>query len=191
VVYVPLAQVPADGVNLVIRSRMDTASVMGGVREALRQIDPNLPVGDVATMQQIREGTLAGVSRPAWLIGAFATIAALLAAIGLYGVLSQAVAQRRREMGIRMALGARSQDVIAHVMRDALALIAVGVIAGMFGALMLTRLMKSMLFEVSPLDPMALGLACASIVSIGLMAAFFPASRAARVDPALTLREEG
>jgi putative ABC transport system permease protein len=157
----------------------------------LRQIDPNLPVGDVATMQQIREGTLAGVSRPAWLIGAFATIAALLAAIGLYGVLSQAVAQRRREMGIRMALGARSQDVIAHVMRDALALIAVGVIAGMFGALALTRLMKSMLFEVSPLDPMALGLACASIISIGLMAAFFPASRAARVDPALTLREEG
>jgi len=114
----------------------------------------------------------------------------LLAAIGLYGVVSHAVTQQRREIGIRMALGARPVDVLSKV-RNALAMVTVGLMLGLLGALALTRVMKGMLFEVSPLDPPALAVACVSMVLIGLVAGFLPANRAARVDPVTTLRDEG
>jgi putative ABC transport system permease protein len=191
VVYVPLAQAPDPHVKLIVRSRVDTAAVVPEIREAVREIDPGLPLGDIATMEQVRERTLSGSSRPAWLIGAFALIAVLLTAIGLYGVLSQAVIQQRREIGIRMALGAGSFDVLSHVLRNALRLIAVGLVLGMFGAFVLTRVMKSLLFEVSPLDPLALTLAAVSMILIGVLSGFLPANRAVRVDPVATLREEG
>jgi putative ABC transport system permease protein len=191
VVYVPLSQVPGDGVKLIVRSDIDSASVIAGVREALRRVDPHLPIGDIATMREVRERTLAGASRPAWLIGVFAGVAALLAAIGLYGVISQTVNQRRREMGIRMALGARSSDVVAHVLRDASKLVLIGLVIGSAGAFALTRLAKALLFGVSPLDPVAFVFACASMTCIGILAGLIPAGRAARLDPAMTLREEG
>jgi putative ABC transport system permease protein len=191
IVYVPLSQVPSDGVKLIVRSDLDSASVIAGVREALRGVDSHLPIGDMATMREVRERTLAGASRPAWLIGAFAGIAALLAAIGLYGVISQMVNQRRREMGIRMALGARSSDVVAHVLRDASKLVLIGLVIGSAGAFALTRLVKALLFGVSPLDPVAFVIACAAMASIGILAGSIPAGRAARLDPATTLREEG
>jgi putative ABC transport system permease protein len=115
----------------------------------------------------------------------------LLAAIGLYGVVSHAVTQQRREIGIRMALGARPVDVLSKVLRNALAMVTVGLMLGLLGALALTRVMKGLLFEVSPLDPPALAGACVSMVLIGLVAGFLPANRAARVDPVTTLRDEG
>ena len=154
-------------------------------------MDRSLPLGDGATMGQVRDSTLSGTSRPAGLIGAFAAIAVLLAGIGLYGVVSHAVTQRRREIGIRMALGARSCDVLSGVLRDACAMVAVGLAIGLLGAFALTRVMKSLLFEVSPLDPLALTVACVSMILIGLLAGLLPASRAARVDPLTTLRDEG
>lgn len=191
VVYVPMSQAPADGVKLIVRSEIDSASVIAGVREALRGIDPHVPIGEIATMREVRERTLAGASRPTWLIGIFAGIAALLAAIGLYGVISQTVNQRRREMGIRIALGARSSDVVGHVLRDASKLVLIGLAIGSAGAFALTRLVKALLFGVSPLDPVAFVIACAAMGSIGIVAGLFPARRAARLDPAMTLREEG
>jgi predicted permease len=191
IVYVPLSQVPSDGVKLIVRSDIDSASVIAGVREALREVDPHLPIGDIATMQEVRERTLAGASRPAWLIGIFAGIAALLAGIGLYGVISQTVNQRRREMGIRMALGARSSDVVGHVLRDASKLVLIGLVIGSAGAFALTPLAKAVLFGVSPLDPVAFVIACAAMASIGLLAGLIPAGRAARLDPAMMLRDEG
>ena len=191
VVYVPLAQVPAPGVKLLVRTTAGTATVMPAIREAVREIDSHLPLGDIATMEQVRTGTLSGSSRPAWLIGAFAGVAILLTAIGLYGVLSQSVTQQRREIGIRMALGAQSSEVLSHVLRHALGMVAVGLVVGMIGAFALTRVMKSLLFEVSPLDPVALAVACISITLIGLLAGFLPANRAAHVDPVTTLRDEG
>ena len=141
-------------------------------------------------MEQVRRRTLSGASRPAWLIGAFAFVAVLLTAIGLYGVLSQAVTQQRREIGIRMALGARTSDVLSHVLRNALGMVGVGLVAGMLGVFALTRVIKSLLFEVLPLDHLALAGACVSMIVIGLLARL-PASRAARVDPVTTLRDEG
>jgi len=191
VVYVPLAQAPSPQVKLVIRAGAEMATVMPAIREAVREIDPNLPLGDIATMEQVRDRTLSGASRPAGLIGAFAAIAVLLAAIGLYGVLSHTVTLQRREIGIRMALGAGARDVFSHVLRNALSMVAVGLGLGLLGTFALTRVMKNLLFEVSPLDPVALTVACASIALIGLLAGFLPARRAASLDPVETLREEG
>jgi ABC-type antimicrobial peptide transport system permease subunit len=191
VAYAALAQAPQPEINIILRTQADPLSAVPVVREVLRQIDPNLPFGNVATMLEVRERTLAGASRPAWLIGAFAAIAAFLAGLGLYGVLSHSVAQQRREIGIRMALGARSRDVLSHVLRNALVMVSVGLAIGMAGAFALTGTMRTLLFDVSPLDPLALAAACIAMTLIGLLAGFVPASRAARVDPMTTLRDEG
>lgn len=115
----------------------------------------------------------------------------MLTAIGLYGVLSHAVTQQRREIGIRMAMGARSFDVLSRILWNALCMVMAGLALGMLGAFALTRVIKSLLFEASPLDPIALTVACISITLIGLLAGFLPAIRAARVDPVTTLRDEG
>lgn len=191
VAYVPFAQVPYSQVKLIVRTQSDPAFVMPAIREAVHEVDPNLPLGDIATMQQVRDRTFAGTSRPAMLIGAFAFVAVMLTAIGLYGVLSHTVTQQRREIGIRMALGARAGDVISHVLKNALTMVIAGLVAGLLGAVAMTRVMKNLLFEVSPLDPVALIAACVAMATIGLLAGFLPAQRAARVDPVTTLREEG
>jgi putative ABC transport system permease protein len=191
VVYVPLAQAPSTGIKLVVRSQIGTANLMPAVRDAIREVDPSLPIGDVATMEQVLQRTLMGASRPAWLIGVFALVAAVLTGIGLYGVVSYSVTQRRREIGIRMALGARASSVVAQVLRNALAMVAMGLAFGMLGAVALTRVVNSLLFEVSPLDAPALTLACAAMIAVGVVAAFVPAARAARVHPIAVLREEG
>jgi putative ABC transport system permease protein len=191
VVYLSLAQAPRRELKLIVRTHGEATAVMPGIREAVRQVDPRLPLGDVRTMEQIKQRSVAGMSEPTWVIGAFAGIAALLAALGLYGVLSHGVNQQRREIGIRMALGARAGDVLSQVLRQALGMIGVGLAAGLLGALALTRVMQSLLFEVSPLDPFALAAAGIAMALVGLLAALVPASRAAHVNPVAVLRSEG
>jgi putative ABC transport system permease protein len=188
---VALAQAPRLDVKLFVRTLAEPAAVMPAIREAMREVDPNLPLGDIATMQQIRDDTLSGSSRPAWVIGIFGAVAALLAALGLYGVLAHAVTQQRREIGIRMALGARSRDVLSHVLRNALKLVLVGLVLGMAAAFAVTRVIQNLLFEVSALDPVALAVACVAMAVVGVLAALAPASRAAGVEPMAVLREEG
>jgi putative ABC transport system permease protein len=191
VVYVALLQAPRRELKLIVRTRSDAASVMPAIREAVAQVDPRLPLGDIRSMEEIKQSTLAGRTEPAWIIGGFAFVAALLAALGLYGVLSHAVNQRRREIGIRMALGASKRDVLAHVMRNAAWMVFVGLALGCGGAIALTRVMKSLLFQVSPLDPLALTLAAGLMALVGAIAAFMPARRAAGVDPVIALRTDG
>jgi putative ABC transport system permease protein len=191
VTYIPLAQTPQQNIKVVVRTRISPAAAMPGIREAIRQIDPNLPLGDVMTMEQVKEQSLLWARQPTWVIGAFAGVAALLAALGLYGVLAHAVTQQRREIGIRMAVGARSGDVLAHILRGAFSMLIVGLAAGLAGAVALTRVLKSLLFQVSALDPAALAVACVLMTLIGILAAWIPASRAARVDPMTVLRDEG
>ena len=191
VVYVPLAQSPSFHINLLVRTQQEKAAILPAVRNAVREIDPNVALADVATMQQVRDRTLSGASRPVWLIGAFAFLAVLLAAIGLYGVASYSATQQRRELGIRIALGARREDVLAFVLRGALAMTSAGLVFGLFGVLALTRVIRSLLFEVSPLDPLALAAACAVMIVIGVGAGFLPAHRASRIDPIVTLRDAG
>ena len=164
---------------------------MPAIREAFRDVAPQLSVADVATMEEVRERTLSGTSRPAGVIGVFAAVAMLLTAAGLYGVLSQTVAQRRREIGIRMAMGARPADVLREVLGNALGLVLVGLAAGLAGAVAATRVMKNLLFEVSPVDPVVFAGAGVAMAVVGMMAGFVPARRAAGVDPVVTLRDEG
>jgi ABC-type antimicrobial peptide transport system permease subunit len=190
VVYMPLAQAPDTDVRMLVHTELDPAAATSSIREVLRQIDPNVPLGDVATLIDVRDRLLMGTSRPAGAIGAFAGMAALLAALGLYGVLAHTVSQRRREIGLRMALGGRPIDVLTNVLRGALALVAIGLVLGLAGAAALTRIMTTLLFDVSPLDPVALALAATSMLAICLVAGFLPAYRAARLNPITVLHEE-
>ena len=157
----------------------------------MRQLDDRLALADIRTMEQIWAGSLSGLREPVWLVGSFAAVSALLAALGLYGVLSHTVAQRRREIGIRMALGARGTDVLALVARSTLAMVGVGLVAGLIGAAAFTRVTRSLLFEVSALEPGAFVFGVAAMAAVALLAAVLPARRATRVDPALALRREG
>jgi len=187
-VYVPLAQSPVPNFKLLIRSNGNETSVIAGMRHALRAVDPNLPLADIATLEQVRSETFSAVRRPAWLIGAFALVAIVLSAIGLYGVISYTVAQRRVELAIRIALGARSLDVLAQILQSAFLMTAIGLGFGLLGVYLLTRTLRGFLFEVSPLDPVSLAAGCVLTIAMGLLAGFFPARRAARIDPALDLR---
>jgi putative ABC transport system permease protein len=191
VAYAPLAQVPRQDLKLVVRTRSDLLAVMPGIREAVRQLDAHLPLGDVRTMEQVKEQSMLWLRQPTWVVGAFAGVAALLAALGLYGVLAYAVTQQRREIGIRMALGARQGDVLSNVLRNSLSMLIMGLAAGLVGAFALTRVLKSLLFNVSALDPVALSVACVLMTLIGILAAWIPARRASRVDPMTVLRDDG
>jgi predicted permease len=191
VVYVPLAQFPRQDISLAVRTRVEPAAAMPGIRAAMHQVDPHLPLGDVRTMQQVKQHSMLWVKQPTWVVGAFAGIAALMAALGLYGVLAHAVTQQRREIGIRMALGARPGDVVSHTLCSALWMLLVGLVLGLAGAFALTRALKSLLFQTSALDPAALAVGCALMALVGVLAALIPASRAAGVDPMTVLRDEG
>ncbi|MGH9307893.1 MAG: ADOP family duplicated permease, partial [Vicinamibacterales bacterium] len=175
VVYVSVLQAPRRELKLLVRTRNDAPAAMPAIRAAVGEVDPRLPLGDIRTMEQVKQLTLSGSTEPAWIIGVFAGLAALLAALGLYGVLSHAVTQRRREIGIRMALGANAADVLAHVLRNAAWMVIVGLVAGLAGALALTRVMKTILFEVSALDPLAFTVAAMAMALVGLAAALVPA----------------
>jgi len=173
-----------------VRTRAGSASLVPSIREALRRVDSRVALADVRTVEELRELSLSGMKEPAWLIGIFAALSALLAALGLYGVVSHAVSQQRREIGIRMALGAESRDVVKQILQHVSATIVVGLGCGLIGAFLLTRATRSLLFEVSALDPAAFAIAAISMAAIGLLAAAIPARRATRVDPTTALRSE-
>jgi putative ABC transport system permease protein len=191
VVYVPLAQMPRREINLIVHTAQDPAAAVPAIRAAIREVDPRLAVAEVRTLEQVKERSLASAAAPTWLIGGFAIVAALLAALGIYGVLAHAVGEQRREIGIRMAIGARTADVQWQFVRHAMWMIGLGVLIGLAGAASLTRVTETLLFEVSALDPAAFGIAVASMLLIGVVAALIPARRAAHVDPTTVLRSEG
>ena len=190
VVYVALLQAPRRELKLLVRTRNEPAAAMPAIRSVMHDLDPRLPLGDVRTMTEVKQLSMAGRTEPAWIIGAFAAMAALLAALGLYGVLSHAVNQQRREIGIRMALGASASGVLSYVLRNAALMVCIGLAVGVAGAFAAMRFLKTVLFEVSPLDPIAFVVAVGAMMVIGLLAALIPASRATRVDPVSALRTE-
>ncbi len=190
VAYVPIAQAPRMQVKVAIRTRDDAAAVVPAIRAAVTEVDPSLALADIRTLEQIWRRSLSDLTEPVWVIGIFAAISALLAAIGLYGVVAHGVAQHRREIGIRMALGASGRDVLSLIARNVTMMIAAGLVIGLAGAAALTRVMRSLLFEVSALDPSAFAAAAVAMAAIGLLAALIPAARAPRVDPTTALRAE-
>jgi len=177
-------------ITLVMRTTGDPKSMAAPVQRAIAELDRDLPIEDVQSMEQV-------VARAVWqprfsttLLAAFAGLALLLAAIGIYGVMSFEVAQRTPEIGIRMALGARPADVLASVLGQGARLTMTGTAAGLAGALALTRYLRTLLFAVSPTDPMVLAAAAAVLATVAMAAVWLPARRATRVDPIEALRVE-
>jgi putative ABC transport system permease protein len=182
-------QVPFGLLAIVMKTVYDPLAVASGVRHELAALDSNLPV-DLLTMDQILADSLARQRFSIQLMAVFAALAGLLAAIGIYGVLAYLVDQQRREFGIRIALGARSADVLALVLRQGLVPVAAGLITGIAGAFALTRLLKTLLYEVSATDPLIFAAVSVGLVAVSLAAMFIPALRATRVSPLDALRHE-
>jgi putative ABC transport system permease protein len=176
--------------NLVVRASGDPVSLAPVIRDEVRRGGLDVPVYDVTTMQMRIRGSLAGRRFNTGLLVAFAVVALMLAVVGLYGVVSYSVAQRTREFGIRVAMGARARDIIATVLREGLVLIGVGVALGTTGALVLTRAIQGMLFDVTPGDPVTYAVVGATLTLVAVVASYVPARRASRVDPMVAIREE-
>jgi putative ABC transport system permease protein len=192
VIYVPFAQLWTAwwSGQLAVRTRGPLSGLLPSMRSAVRDVDPGIVIWKTDTMDQLLDGPLAQPRLSALLLSSFSVVALLLAAIGLYGVMSSLVRQRTREIGVRIALGATARDVRTLVLGEALRVVALGAGIGLAGALLGTRLLSSLLFGVRPTDPAALLGSCALLVAIGVCAAYVPARHAGRIDPARALRAE-
>jgi len=195
-VYLPYTVNPPRWISLVVRTRSNSELAIPGLRDAVRAVDPDLPMTGAdfwmgfATMQQYLASDLAPRKLNTGLLGSFAGAALLLAVIGLYGLISYLVAQRRREIAVRIAVGAQQADVIRLALAGALRLTLIGIAVGILGALLLTRLMSSLLFEVAPTDPFTFVAVGLLLATVALLASYIPARRAARVNPMVALRAE-
>lgn len=188
--YVPVAQEYMHGMWLHVRHRGDVAALMAGIRAELRALDPNVAPITVTTVEDVLGASLFAQRLAAKLIGGFGLVGLALAAVGLFGVLSFRVAQRTREIGLRMALGAERSAVTALVLRDGLELLAIGVVIGLGAALATTRVLRGLLHDISPTDPLTLVTVCLLLGAVTVVAALLPARRAAKVDPIEALRYE-
>src|SRR5262249_18304685 len=184
----PFPQLPIYDENLVIRTAGDPTSVIGGVRAALRSLDPGLPLANIRTLDDRVWASTGPVRFRTGLMALFGVLGLLLAAIGIYGVIAFSVAQRTRELGVRMALGASGADVMRMVVGETARLAAVGAAIGIALSLATGRLIASILFAVSPTDVVALIGTTAAIIIVALTAGFLPAWRAAATDPMAALR---
>ena len=173
-----------------VRARGDAAGVGASVRQVAQRVDPNLPIFDMKTMTAVMDESLFIERMVAALSVAFGALATLLAAIGLYGVMSYTVARRTREIGIRMALGAERSSVLWLVLREVALMVGIGVGVGLPLAFALSRIVQSQLFGLSAHDPIALVAAASILAFVALAAGYLPARRATRVDPMLALRYE-
>jgi len=187
--YVPLRQNFSRGADLFIRTPLNAETMATALAREVHTLDPGLALYEVITLQEQLDRSTSPQLVAVTLVGVLGGLALLLAAIGLYGVMSYAVSQSTRELGLRMALGAHASDLLRLVMSRGLALTAGGVLLGTAAALALTRLLGNMLYRVSPRDPLAFGSAFAVMMIVSLAACFLPAWRAARTDPARALRD--
>lgn len=189
-VYVPQSQMAYPGLALVVRVKGDPLTAVPLVRRELRAIDPAITVTDVRTMQSVVDHSLERQRFNMTLIGVFAGSALVLALVGLYGVIALIVAQRRREIGVRLALGARPTDVVRMVLMETSRVGVAGVVLGILAAFAITRVMQSMLYGVSTTDVVTFAAASAVVLSVSVAAGLGPARRASQVDPTVTLRAD-
>jgi putative ABC transport system permease protein len=188
--YTPLSQTPSATGTLLLRTRMEPASLAASAERVIHDIDPGLAVFAVEPLDRTISRSVSQRRFTAVLLGAFAALAVILAAIGLHGLLSYNVAQRRQEIGIRIALGAGRGAVLGLILREGAGIIFAGLIAGLAGAVVLTRLLQALLFGVSPTDPLTFVVVAAVLTAVAFAATLLPARRAACVDPLPALRTE-
>jgi predicted permease len=187
--FIPYAQRTTRSLRFVVRSNGDPIALAPNIRSEIRQLDPNLAVTDFKTLDQLVAGSVARPRFYTALLALFAGVALALAATGIFGVMSYAVAQRSREISIRMALGARAGQVLQMIVGRAVALATVGTVIGIVGALAIGRLIQTQLFGVGILDPLTLTAVIVVLIGSAAAASFLPARRAAALDPADSLRE--
>jgi len=186
--YMPSRQ--RGGTNLVIRTQGDPLSIVSAVRNEVQALDPNQPIAAVKKMSDWVDASVAAPRSSTTLLTLFAVLAMILAATGIYGVMSYSVARRTHEIGVRMALGARRFDVMKLVVRQGMILTLIGVVLGLGGAFALTRVMSTLLFGVTAKDPITFAAVAALLIAVAFIACFVPARRATKVDPLVALRYE-
>jgi predicted permease len=190
ILYVPYQVFPLPFTTVAVRTALPPSAATPLMRAALASVDPDLAFSDIETLRHLFGRSLAEPRFRLTAIGAFAVLALVLAVVGIYGLISFSVAQRTREIGIRVALGARSSDVVGSLLREAATLAAIGIAAGTIAALAGTRLLRSFLFDVGATDPVVFGAVAALLLAAALAASYFPSRRALRVDPLIALRAE-
>ncbi|MGH9794392.1 MAG: ABC transporter permease [Candidatus Acidiferrales bacterium] len=188
--YMHTRQGPLNNPQLVVRTAGDAAAAIAGIRSAIRSVDPNIIISRVATMNDVRDASLAAPRFNTVLFGVFATLALALGLVGIYGVMAYTVTQRTHEIGIRMALGAARADVLRMVVGHGMTLAGAGVAIGLAGALAATRVVRTLLYETSPTDPLTFAVVVVLLAAVALLACIIPALRATRVDPLIALRYE-
>lgn len=189
-IYVPLAQNAWTSATLAVRTEGDPAPIVPSIKAAIARVDRNQAVARVRTMEEVAAEATARPRFRAQLIGAFAALAVVLAAVGIFSVLMFTVQERAREFGIRLALGAQRSDVFRLVLSGGVRVTAIGVAIGLFASALLVRSLNSLLFEVAPFDPIAFAAATGGVAAIALAASVAPALRAVRSDPSATLRAD-
>jgi putative ABC transport system permease protein len=189
-VYLPYRQVSFPGMGVVVKVDGDPTEIAGDVRTAITAVDPALAASSIEPLQGLVDDALAPDRFVTMLLSVFAVIALLLAAVGIYGVVSFGVARRMREMGIRLALGADASDVLALVLRGTATIALIGVGIGLGGSLALGRFLEALLFEVEPNDPATMAATAAVLGGVAMLAAWVPARRARKADPVVVLRQE-
>jgi ABC-type antimicrobial peptide transport system permease subunit len=192
--YQALAQVPALLVTyqmvVVLRTQGAPDGLAAAARAAVREVDSDQPIANVRTLEQVVSDSVAPRRFNLLLLGIFAVLALLLSAVGIYGVTAYSISQRTRELGLRMALGAQRQGVLGLVLKEAASLAGLGVLLGLAGAFVLTRLMASLLYGVGSTDPLTFVAVAVVLTLIALFAAYLPGRRATRVDPIVALKAE-
>jgi predicted permease len=190
ILYQPLQQNVHYTMTMVVRSSHDPSSLGSSIRQKVLEQDPDVPPYQMATLQDVVDRSISREKFVSFLLGLFAITAVLLAAIGVYGVLSYMVSQRNREVAVRMAIGARKSEILRLIIGDGVKPAIIGVLAGFILSLVGTQLISSLLFEVQPTDPAVLASVCLFLVIVAAAASYFPASRASDADPAAVLRHE-
>jgi putative ABC transport system permease protein len=188
--YAPYAQSPFWGANLVVRSTLSTAAVAVAIRAEVQKMDKDLPVTNIAKMPDLIDASVAQQKFRTFLLGLFAAIALVLAATGIFGVISYSVACRRNEIGIRVALGASRGAILGMVLRETLLLTFAGLAVGIPCALAAAHLLGHMLFGVSPGDPATIAIVTLTLATVAALAGYIPARRAMRAHPMVALRHE-
>jgi len=174
---------------LTVRADRDVESLAGAVRNSITEVDREIPVFSVQTMNDRMDSALVPRRVPMLIGLVFGIVALFLAAVGIYGVLAYQVSQRRREIGIRMALGSTAADILGLVIRDGMRITGVGLVVGVVGMLALTRAMRGLLYGVQPLDPIVIGMVAIVLTGVAIVATLVPARRAADVSPMAALTE--